>query len=93
MPQAPSYLQAMFEDDSAAFAVLANNFNDTGGLLRPKPGYTPTSSDYHAIDYLCLEWDYGYEEAPPSGFSSRGARSDEKTSSIFPSAPAAKYDE
>lgn len=62
MPQAPSYLQSMFEDDAAAWRYLPN-FYDDRGMIRPKiAGTTPVAKQVHAIDYLCLEWDYGYEE-------------------------------
>lgn len=61
MPQAPEYLRAMFEDDSDAWRHLSN-FYDDRGLIRPKiAGTTPTDKQAHAIDYLILEWDYGYE--------------------------------
>lgn len=62
MPQAPSHLRVMFEDDSAAWAVLAENFRDDRGMIRPKvKGYRATAQEDCAIDYLWLEWDYGYE--------------------------------
>jgi hypothetical protein len=32
-----------------------------GGIIRAPEGYTPTDDDYSAIDYLCQEWDYGWE--------------------------------
>jgi hypothetical protein len=61
MPQAPSHLQAMFEDDRAAWNVLKDNFTDDRGVIRPKPGHVPSANEFNAVDYLCLEWDYCYE--------------------------------
>jgi len=63
MPQAPSYLQAMFEDDRAAWEALKDNFTDTRGVIMPKPGHLPVWHELLAVDYLVLEWDYGYEPA------------------------------
>lgn len=61
MPQAPTYLQEMFEDDSAAWKALKDNFYDDRGILRAKNiGYQPTQKEKDAISYLILEWDYGY---------------------------------
>lgn len=51
-------------DDSEALHHLDPNFTDTGGLMQPKPGYTPTSKDYAALYYLCNEWDYAYDSTP-----------------------------
>jgi len=61
MPQAPYELQKRWTDDSAALSHLAPNFTWRGGMIRPRDGYTPTQEDYSAIDYLILEWDYGFE--------------------------------
>jgi hypothetical protein len=62
MPQGPAHLHAMFGDDSTAWTYLSN-FYDDRGIIRPKiAGTQPTEKQFQAIDYLCLEWDYGYEE-------------------------------
>jgi hypothetical protein len=66
MPQAPSMLSnMMFEDDSHAWGFLRARFTDDRGLIRPKDaGTVPTKDEGHAIDYLCLEWDYDYASEP-----------------------------
>jgi hypothetical protein len=65
MPQAPNHLRAMFSDDADAWRYLPN-FYDDRGIIRPKiAGTEPTEKQGHAIDYLCLEWDYGYESQLP----------------------------
>lgn len=51
-------------DDFDALRHLSANFTDTAGVIQPKPGYSPTSKDYAAIDYLCNEWDYAYATTP-----------------------------
>ncbi len=66
MPQAPEYLRKMFTDDQAAFKVIDANFNTSpGGIISPKVvGHDPTEQENYALDYLWLEWDYGF-----SGFT------------------------
>jgi hypothetical protein len=55
----------MFSDDADAWRYLPN-FYDDRGIIRPKiAGTEPTEKQGHAIDYLCLEWDYGYESQLP----------------------------
>ena len=72
MPQAPEYLRAMFSDDADAWGHLSN-FYDDRGMIRPKiTGALPTEKQAYAIDYLCLEWDYGYED--PASASSGSLR-------------------
>jgi hypothetical protein len=64
MPQAPAMLSNMFEDDGHAWDFLRGHFSDDCGVIRKnKSDYAPTRDQLHAIDYLCLEWDYGYEPA------------------------------
>lgn len=63
MPQAPDYLRAKFAHDGEAWAALGDNFTDTRGLIRPKPGHKPTDREFDAIDYLVMEWDYAWEPA------------------------------
>ena len=52
----------MFASDSDALAVINTNFRcSRGGILFPKEsGYVPTEREQNAIDYLIMEWDYGY---------------------------------
>lgn len=61
MPQAPDALRALFANDGEAWEVLRENFTDTSGVIRPKPGHAPTVAECAAIDYLVLEWDYAWE--------------------------------
>jgi hypothetical protein len=54
--------QDLFDDDGAAFQQLGQNFKTSrGGIIYPVDGYTPTPLDLKAVDYLVLEWDYGYD--------------------------------
>lgn len=65
MPQAPDHLRAKFADDSAAFEALGFNFFCLpGGVIYPKEGYVPNAHEWDAIDYLIMEWDYGYSSEP-----------------------------
>lgn len=65
MPQAPQHLQDRWTDDGAAFEQLAGRFVVTrGGVIKPKTTTVPTEADLSAIDYLILEWDYGYDSEP-----------------------------
>lgn len=62
MPQAPAMLSNMFEDDAHAWDFLCADYTDDRGVIRPKvSAHTPSRDQLHAIDYLCLEWDYCYE--------------------------------
>lgn len=61
MPQAPQYLRDMFDDDADAWSVLRGKFTAPRGVISPNPGHTPSEWEIAAVDYLCLEWDYGYE--------------------------------
>lgn len=62
MPQASDELRAMFEDDSVAWEALGQNFYDDRGMIRRKDKTArPTDHQFNAIDYLCDEWDYGWE--------------------------------
>lgn len=66
MPQAHQYLRDKFEDDSTAWEILDGNFSDCAGLIYPKvAGYMPTNEENDALDYLFLEWDYGYSPVEP----------------------------
>ena len=64
MPQASDELRAKFPGgDQEAFAVIEEHFSiSKGGVIYPKhPGRQMTEREGDAIDYLCDEWDYGYE--------------------------------
>lgn len=70
MPQAPEYLRDKFDGDAEAFKILGDDFKvSRGGIIYPaKEGTRPTIEQGHAIDYLILEWDYGYSSIrPPQG--------------------------
>lgn len=62
MPQAPQHLRDKFEDDGAAWAILDKHYYaDKSGVIHPKDSNrTPTPEEGDALDYLWLEWDYGY---------------------------------
>lgn len=65
MPQASERLRAMFSDDRAAWEILRVDFADDRGVIRPvSPLDELTPAQFDAIDYLCDEWDYGYEPFP-----------------------------
>lgn len=60
MPQAPKELSDKW-NESTAFTQITENFKiSRDGIIYPINGYSPTEEDYSAIDYLILEWDYGY---------------------------------
>ena len=62
MPQAPQSLRDEFEDDTNACLALKDNFNERHGVFRKKdPSYAPTGREMNALNYMILEWDYGYE--------------------------------
>ena len=63
MPQAPEYLREEFDDDQAAWKVLNEHYREAkGGLIVPRvAGYKATEQENRALDYLWLEWDYGFE--------------------------------
>jgi len=51
-----------FEHDGEAWMELRENFRDDRGCIKPKnKGYEPDRDEIDAINYLCAEWDYGYE--------------------------------
>jgi hypothetical protein len=63
MPQATPELCAKFPGhDAEAFEVIKANFTTSrGGVIYPKVvGYKMTEREGDAIDYLCDEWDYGF---------------------------------
>lgn len=61
MPQGPADLHHKWGDCSNALAQLGDRFTNTAGVIRPKDGTIPTDEDLSAINYLFLEWDFGYE--------------------------------
>lgn len=64
MPQASQDLRDKFPGhDVEAWEALKPNFVDKAGVLSKKDkAYRPTASEWEAVDYLCDEWDYFYEE-------------------------------
>lgn len=64
MPQASEELRAKFPGgDWEAFLVIREHYRvRLGGIIEPRIlGYKGTAREYDAIDYLCNEWDYGYD--------------------------------
>lgn len=67
MPQANEALRSKWHgkdcDGALAFDKIGSiNFIwARGGIIRPVVGYTPNAEELSAIDYLCQEWDYGYD--------------------------------
>jgi hypothetical protein len=63
MPSGPPYLHEFWQDDSNAWAFLKTNFDEVeNGMISPKdPKHIPTFVEWRAIEYLILEWDWGYK--------------------------------
>lgn len=66
MPQATRELQLAWDHDrqmdrKAYRHLLCAGFDLQTGVVKAPAGYTPTEIDYSAIDYLCQEWDYGWD--------------------------------
>lgn len=61
MPSGPIELHEKWEHDGNAWDALKTRFIDDRGIIRPKDGVVPTEEEWSAINYLCFEWDYGYE--------------------------------
>lgn len=67
MPSGPTHLHARFGSDAKAIELLeaAGYRMDAGFVFHPpceKHGMSADEMD--AVDYLCLEWDYGYSPEP-----------------------------
>lgn len=62
MPAGPPELQEEFGTDSAALKVIEENYTfGKGFIISPKvEGYKPTPLENRALDYLWLEWDWGF---------------------------------
>lgn len=66
MPSGPPELHAKWKSENAACEYLLDNgYKLTGAFtwLKPRHDHIPTDEELEAINYLCLEWDYG-ELAP-----------------------------
>jgi hypothetical protein len=66
MPQATRELQIAWDHDAQMDGKALKHLRDRGftfesGIIIPPDGETPTELDFSAIDYLCQEWDYGWE--------------------------------
>lgn len=62
MPSGPDHLHEKWGDDGAAWKYLQSlGWTHTKGVIQPKPGHEMTDEERDAIEYLCLEWDWGYE--------------------------------
>ncbi len=64
MPQGPAHLHAKWGDCRNALGFLGGRFKCVDGLIRPLSGTIPTAEELEAIDYLFLEWDFGYDPEP-----------------------------
>lgn len=67
MPQAPQRLRDKFEHDGIAHDLLTSHGFTCGRdfcYRPPKLEHILTDEEIDAIDYLCYEWDYGYEHKP-----------------------------
>lgn len=62
MPEGPDYLAERWGDDAAALQHLHDRgYGETrGGLLVPPRDHEASDDDNSAINYLFLEWDYGF---------------------------------
>ena len=52
------------DDDGKPWRHLRTNFDLSipDGIIRKlRADYQPTDEDYSALDFLCDEWDYGWE--------------------------------
>lgn len=63
MPSGPPELQREFGDDATALEFIDKNYEvGKGFVIRPRvAGYKATAKENRALDYLWLEWDYGFE--------------------------------
>jgi hypothetical protein len=63
MPQGPAHLHEKFKDDAGAWKILqqVGYTDDRGMIIPPDDEYRPTEEEKEAIDYLVLEWDYGWD--------------------------------
>lgn len=66
MPQATKELQLAWDHDNQMDGKAMRHLIDRGftfdrGMIIAPEGETPTELDFSAIDYLCQEWDYGWE--------------------------------
>ena len=63
MPSGPPELHARFGNDSTALELLekAGYTHDKSFTIRPPAGHKPTKDEMDAINYLVLEWDWGYD--------------------------------
>lgn len=64
MPQAPESLRQQWTHESA-YEELRANFVCQAGVFMPKVwAHEVTPRESSALDYLFLEWDYGFESLP-----------------------------
>lgn len=64
----------MFENDSAAFRALNCDFAvSRGGIIYMARPRTTTEYEWNAINYLILEWDYGFSFRKPPDVQSAEA--------------------
>lgn len=64
MPQAPAHLSHL--NEVKCHDILAANFREICGVYYPKvEGYKETKEEGDALDYMVLEWDYGYSAELP----------------------------
>lgn len=64
MPQASEELRAKFPgSDTEALKVLEGKVTINRGFMRWVTAYKPTEREMDAIQYLCDEWDYGFDDS------------------------------
>jgi hypothetical protein len=64
MPSGPAHWHEHWGDCSVALRYLERRgFKDDRGCIRDPDveGFEPDNLDFAAIDYLCQEWDFGYQ--------------------------------
>lgn len=64
MPSGPSHWHEFWEDDQKPSEYLTKRgfkFTRAGMIVHSQPDFEPDVLDQAAIQYLCFEWDYGYQ--------------------------------
>ena len=69
MPQAPDHLRDKFPSDSEALELLHSRGYKVsrGGVIFHPDARPAGNEEWTAIEYLILEWDYGYSRVPLNG--------------------------
>lgn len=64
MPTAPEPLRSEWTHEDALECIRPNFYVSAGVIMPRASTYSPDEREGRAIDYLFLEWDYGYESRP-----------------------------